>query len=134
MIVNDRNDPQAVVDEIREAGGDAVAVIDSVEHGAIIVDKALEIYGRIDILVNNAGFVRDKSFLNMDEQTWDTILNVHLHGSYEMTKAVWPQFLRQGHGSIINTTSTSGIYGNFGQANYSAAVSMNVAPSCSPLT
>lgn len=127
MVVNDWADPGAVVNEIRKAGGQATAVIDSVENGQQIVDKAIAIYGRIDVLVNNAGFVRDKSFTNMDENLWDTILNVHLNGTYQMTKAVWPHFLRQGQGSIVNTTSTSGIYGNFGQSNYSAAVRINPA-------
>lgn len=102
-------------------------MIDSVENGQQIVDKAVVIHGRIDILINNAGFVRDKSFANMGEDLWDMILNVHLNGTYQMTKAVWPIFLKQGQGSIVNTTSTSGIYGNFGQSNYSAAVSIRIA-------
>ncbi|KEF63536.1 uncharacterized protein A1O9_01514 [Exophiala aquamarina CBS 119918] len=122
VIVNDRADPKAVVNEIRHDGGQATAVIDSVEHGQQIVDRAVAIYGRIDILVNNAGFVRDKSFTKMNESFWDAVLNVHLNATYHMTKAAWPQFLRQGQGCVINTTSTSGIYGNFGQSNYSAAI------------
>lgn len=111
------------MDEIRSKGGKAGAVTASVEQGEHIVQQALNIFGRIDILVNNAGFVRDKSFANMDDTLWRTIMDVHLEGTYRMTKAVWPHFVRQRHGCIINTTSTSGIYGNFGQANYSAAVS-----------
>jgi multifunctional beta-oxidation protein len=111
------------VDEIRSNGGKAAPITASVERGEHIVQQALKIFGRIDILVNNAGFVRDKSFANMDDTLWRTIMDVHLEGTYRMTKAVWPHFVRQQHGSIINTTSTSGIYGNFGQANYSAAVS-----------
>lgn len=125
MIVNDRADPEAVISEIRQAGGRVTAVVDSVENGQRIVDKAVAVYGRIDILINNAGFVRDKSFANMGEDIWDTILNVHLNGTYQMTKAAWPLFLKQGQGSVVNTTSTSGIYGNFGQSNYSAAVRIN---------
>jgi multifunctional beta-oxidation protein len=123
VVVNDLADPKAVVDEIRRDGGEAIAVIASVADGALIVDKAVDKYGHVDILVNNAGFVRDKSFANMDETLWDSIMSVHLDGTYLMTKAVWPHFVRQRHGSIVNTTSTSGIYGNFGQANYSTAVS-----------
>ncbi|KIW95887.1 uncharacterized protein Z519_02952 [Cladophialophora bantiana CBS 173.52] len=121
VVVNDLADPQAVVDEIRSDGGIAAPVISSVEEGDCIVQKALELYGHIDILVNNAGFVCDKSFVNMDENIWNSVMDVHLNGTYQMTKAAWPHFVRQRHGCIINTTSTSGIYGNFGQANYSAA-------------
>ncbi|EXJ61413.1 uncharacterized protein A1O5_11728 [Cladophialophora psammophila CBS 110553] len=121
VVVNDVADPQAVVDEISRDGGIAAPVLSSVEEGDYIVQKALELYGHIDILVNNAGFVRDKSFANMDENIWNSIIDVHLNGTYQMTKAAWPHFVRQRHGCIINTTSTSGIYGNFGQANYSAA-------------
>lgn len=122
VVVNDRADPQNVVDEIQRNGGIAFPVMASVERGDFIVQKAMEKYGHIDILVNNAGFVRDKSFANMDDNLWTSVLDVHLDGTYRMTKAVWPHFMRQRHGSIVNTTSTSGIYGNFGQANYSAAV------------
>ena len=124
VVVNDRENPQAVVDTIRRSGGEATAVVASVEDGAHIVQKALDIYGHIDILVNNAGFVRDKAFVNMDQPLWESILNVHLTGTYQMTKAVWPHFVQQEHGCIVNTTSTSGIYGNFGQSNYSTAVSI----------
>lgn len=121
--MNDLTDPQAVVDEILRNGGQAVPVIASVERGDYIVQRALEAYQRIDILINNAGFVRDKSFANMDEHIWRSVMDVHLNGTYRMTKAVWPHFVRQRQGCIVNTTSTSGIYGNFGQSNYSAAVS-----------
>ncbi|KAK4942858.1 hypothetical protein LTR10_017434 [Elasticomyces elasticus] len=121
VVVIDKADPQGVVDEIRSNGGKAAPVTASVEQGEHIVQEALNIFGRIDILVNNAGFVRDKSFANMDDTLWRTVMDVHLEGTYRMTKAVWPHFVRQRHGCIINTTSTSGIYGNFGQANYSAA-------------
>jgi multifunctional beta-oxidation protein len=124
VVVNDRADPKPVVDEIHGDGGEATGVIASVEDGAtLIVETALHKYGHLDVLINNAGFVRDKSFVNMDEALWDSIIGVHLNGTYQMTKAVWPHFVRQRHGIIVNTTSTSGIYGNFGQANYSTAVS-----------
>ncbi|KAJ9612210.1 hypothetical protein H2200_003807 [Cladophialophora chaetospira] len=121
VVVVDRADPNAVVDEIRHKGGKAAPVRASVEDADFIVQHALNIYGHIDVLINNAGFVRDKSFANMDESLWQAIMDVHLEGTYRMTKAVWPHFVRQKFGCIINTASTSGIYGNFGQANYSAA-------------
>lgn len=123
-MVNDLVDPGDVVKQILHEGGDAIGVTCSVDNGAHIIQQALDKYGHVDILVNNAGFVRDKSFVKMDDGLWDSILNVHLNGTYQMTKAVWPYFVRQRHGVIINTTSTSGIYGNFGQTNYSTAVRM----------
>ncbi|KAH8700872.1 putative peroxisomal multifunctional beta-oxidation protein AoFox2 [Talaromyces proteolyticus] len=121
VVVNDRADPTPVVDQIRRSGGTAVGVMASVEDGNVIVQAAINSFGRIDILINNAGFVRDKSFVNMTDDLWDSIIAVHLNGTYQMTKAIWPYFVRQKYGRIINTTSTSGIYGNFGQANYAAA-------------
>ena len=92
------------------------------EDAQKVADAAFGAYGRVDILINNAGFLRDKAFVNMDEQAWKDVLDVHLNGMYQMTKAVWPHFVRQGGGSIVNTASTSGLYGVFGQANYSTAV------------
>lgn len=122
VVVNDRADPTPVVEQIRRSGGTAVGIMASVEDGNPIVQTAIDSFGRIDILINNAGFVRDKSFVNMTDDLWDSIIAVHLNGTYQMTKAAWPYFVRQKYGKIINTTSTSGIYGNFGQANYAAAV------------
>lgn len=110
-----------VVDEIRLAGGRAVANYDSVEEGEKIVKTAITNFGRIDILVNNAGILRDKSFLKMTNDDWDKIHNVHLRGSFLVTRAAWPQMRKQQYGRIIMTSSASGVYGNFGQANYSAA-------------
>lgn len=93
---------------------------------------AIDAYGRIDIVINNAGILRDKAFTNMDDKLWDQVIAVHLRGTYKVTKAAWPYFLKQKYGRIVNTTSTSGIYGNFGQANYAAAVSLtNVVSTCS---
>lgn len=87
-----------------------------------MVKAAIDAFGRIDIVINNAGILRDKAFANMDEQQWDQVIAVHLRGTYKVTKAAWPYFLKQKYGRIVNTTSTSGIYGNFGQANYATAV------------
>ncbi|ODH48235.1 hypothetical protein GX48_05633 [Paracoccidioides brasiliensis] len=121
VVVNDLVDPESVVQEIRKAGGRAVGSKASVEDGEAVVKPAIDAFGRIDILINNAGILRDKAFTNMDDNLWNTVMNVHLRGTYSVTKAAWPYFLKQKYGRIVNTTSTSGIYGNFGQANYAAA-------------
>ncbi|WNC73825.1 SDR family oxidoreductase [Thalassotalea psychrophila] len=113
----------SVVDEIKAFGGDAVANYDSVEFGEKIVETAIDNFGRIDIVINNAGFLRDKSFTKMQDNDWDMIFNVHVDGAYKVTKAAWPYMQAQGFGRVIFTTSAAGIYGNFGQANYSAAKS-----------
>ena len=122
MVVNDLVNPDDVVQEIQKHGGKAVGVKASAEDGDIVVKAAIDAYGRIDILVNNAGILRDKAFANMEDKMWDQVIAVHLRGTYKTTKAAWPFFLKQKYGRIVNTTSTSGIYGNFGQANYAAAV------------
>jgi len=109
-----------VVDEIKKAGGEAIANYDSVEDGDKIVKTALDTWGRVDIVVNNAGILRDASFLKMQDKDWDLIYRVHLKGSYSVTKAAWPHMRDQGYGRIIMTSSAAGIYGNFGQANYVA--------------
>ncbi|RJF94595.1 SDR family NAD(P)-dependent oxidoreductase [Oleomonas cavernae] len=109
-----------VVDEIRSAGGEAVANYDSVEDGDKIVQTALDHFGRIDVLINNAGILRDASFAKMTDEDWDLIYRVHLRGSYKVSHAAWPHMRAAGYGRIIMTTSSAGIYGNFGQANYSA--------------
>ncbi|KAI7874849.1 NAD(P)-binding protein [Lichtheimia hyalospora FSU 10163] len=110
-----------VVDEIIKAGGKAVANYDSVEEGDKVVDTALKAFGRIDIIVNNAGILRDKSFIRMSDQDWDLVQRVHLRGTYKVIKAAWPHMVKQKYGRIINTASAVGLYGNFGQTNYSAA-------------
>jgi NAD(P)-dependent dehydrogenase (short-subunit alcohol dehydrogenase family) len=115
---------QAVVDEIRAAGGTAIAngasVIDANAVRAM-VDEAMSQWGRVDILVNNAGILRDKSFSKMDLDDFRLVIEVHLMGAVNCTKAVWDIMRAQNYGRIVMTTSSSGLYGNFGQSNYGAA-------------
>ncbi|KAK4959827.1 bifunctional hydroxyacyl-CoA dehydrogenase/enoyl-CoA hydratase fox2 [Elasticomyces elasticus] len=121
VVVNDLMDCDTVVNEIKKMGGEAVGVKASAEDGDKVVQAAIDAYGRIDIIVNNAGILRDKAFTNMDDKQFHQVLDVHLRGTYKVSKAAWPYMLKQKYGRIVNTTSTSGIYGNFGQANYAAA-------------
>lgn len=110
-----------VVAEIRHAGGEAIpsyASITELENAKTIVNAALEHFGRLDILVNNAGILRDRMIFKMTEEEWDSVIAVHLKGSFNMTSAVAPHFKQQQSGRIINFTSTSGLIGNIGQANY----------------
>lgn len=115
----------AVVAEICAAGGEAVANFDSVataEGAHRIVLAAVTAFGRLDVLVNNAGIVRDKSLMKMTEEMWDSVIAVHLKGTFLCTQAAAKQLMAQGEGGrIVNTTSVSGLLGNFGQANYAAA-------------
>jgi NAD(P)-dependent dehydrogenase (short-subunit alcohol dehydrogenase family) len=114
-----------VVEEIKALGGTAVPNFDSVatpEGAAAIVKAAVDAWGRVDVLVNNAGILRDKTLLKMDEAMWDIVIAVHLKGTFLCTQAAAKQMIGQGGGGrIINTTSVSGMMGNFGQANYAAA-------------
>jgi NAD(P)-dependent dehydrogenase (short-subunit alcohol dehydrogenase family) len=110
-----------VVAEIREAGGEAVANHDSVTDGQRIVEQALDSFGRVDVVVNNAGILRDKTFHKMEDADWDLVYKVHVEGAYKVTRAAWPHLREQNWGRVIFTASTSGIYGNFGQANYGMA-------------
>lgn len=109
-----------VVKEIRASGGEAVANYDSVEFGDKIIQTAIDTWGRIDILVNNAGILRDVSFAKMSDKDWDMIYTVHMLGPYKTTKAAWSHMVKAKYGKIINVTSAAGLYGNYGQANYSA--------------
>jgi NAD(P)-dependent dehydrogenase (short-subunit alcohol dehydrogenase family) len=126
VVINDLGigDAEAVAKEITDAGGEALA------HGANVtkadevqdmVDQALSRWGRIDILVNNAGILRDKSFSKMTIEDFQLVLNVHVMGAVVCTKAVWEHMKTAGYGRIVMTSSSSGIYGNFGQSNYGAA-------------
>ncbi|XP_029295791.1 LOW QUALITY PROTEIN: peroxisomal multifunctional enzyme type 2 [Cottoperca gobio] len=110
-----------VVEEIRAKGGKAVANYDSVEDGEKLIQSALDAFGRIDVVVNNAGILRDRSFARTSDLDWDLIQRVHLRGSFLVTRAAWNHMKKQNFGRIIMTASAAGIYGNFGQANYSAA-------------
>ncbi len=115
---------QAVVDEIVAAGGEAIAHganVCNVDEVADMVKTTMNKWGRIDILVNNAGILRDKSFAKMDHSDFNMVVSVHLTGSMNCTKAVWDIMRDQAYGRIVMTTSSSGLYGNFGQANYGAA-------------
>jgi len=115
---------QAVVDEIRTRGGQALANGASVTDFAAVqamVQQAVDAWGRVDILVNNAGILRDKSFAKMDMADFRTVIDVHLMGAAHCCKAVWAQMQAQNYGRILMTTPSTGLYGNFGQANYGAA-------------
>ena len=115
---------QGVADEIVAAGGEAMANGASVADQAQVeamVQAAMERWGRVDILVNNAGILRDKSFAKMDMADFRLVVDVHLMGAAYCTKAVWDVMRAQNYGRVVMTTSSSGLYGNFGQANYSAA-------------
>jgi NAD(P)-dependent dehydrogenase (short-subunit alcohol dehydrogenase family) len=135
VVVNDLGGPrdgsgrdlamaQAVVDGIVADGGRAIvngADISTMEGGQAVFDDAIAAFGRVDILVNNAGILRDVTFAKMTEQDWDRVIKVHLKGTFCATLPVWRWMKDNGGGVIVNTSSTSGLIGNFGQSNYGAA-------------
>jgi NAD(P)-dependent dehydrogenase (short-subunit alcohol dehydrogenase family) len=121
---SDAGPAQAVVDEIKAAGGTAIAntlSVASADGAREIVSSALEAYGRLDVVVNNAGIVRDRIFHRMTSEEFDSVVRVHLYGSFHMASAAAPLFRDQERGAFVHLTSTSGLIGNIGQANYSAA-------------
>ena len=120
----DSGPAQKVVKEIEAAGGTAVANTDSVaewEAANRIVKTAIDAFGRVDVVVNNAGILRDRFFFNMSVEEWKAVIDVHLNGTFYVSRAAAPYFKSQNSGRYINMTSTSGLIGNFGQANYAAA-------------
>lgn len=115
---------EQVVAEIEALGGEAVANADSVATeagGEAIINAAIEAFGRVDVVVNNAGILRDKTFHNMTDDLLSPVIDVHLKGAFYVTRPAWIRFREQGSGRVINTSSNSGLAGNFGQANYAAA-------------
>ncbi len=113
-----------VVDEIKAAGGEAVANYDGVhtkEGGENMVKQAIEAFGKVDIVINNAGILRDKSFTKMEPDLWDPVISVHLNGAYNVTRPAFINMRENGYGRIVMTASGTGLFGNFGQTNYGAA-------------
>lgn len=125
VVVNDMGDAaHGVVAEIRDAGGEALASLGSVAEAAAaqrIVDAAVERFGRLDGVINNAGILRDRFFHKMGAHEWDAVIKVHLYGTYYISRAAANHFKEQGSGAFVHMTSTSGLIGNLGQANYNAA-------------
>ncbi len=121
---SDAGPAEEVVEEIRSSGGEAVAntaSVASVEGARSTVEQAVEAFGKLDVVINNAGILRDKIFHRMTVEDFDAVLQVHLYGSFYVANAAAPLFREQEHGVFVNFTSTSGLVGNFGQANYAAA-------------
>jgi NAD(P)-dependent dehydrogenase (short-subunit alcohol dehydrogenase family) len=132
VVVNDidrrgedgRTPAAAACDEIAKDGGTAIPFDGSIAEpgaGAAVVAAAVDAFGRVDIIVNNAGIVRDRSFAKMSEEELQAVLGVHLLGSFRLTQAAWPHLTGQQYGRVVMTTSVAGLFGNFGQANYSSA-------------
>jgi NAD(P)-dependent dehydrogenase (short-subunit alcohol dehydrogenase family) len=120
----DAGPAQRVAQEINDAGGEAVAdgnSVSSPEGGEAIVRTAIDAFGRVDIVINNAGILRDKTFHNMTPDLLNPVLDVHLKGAFHVTRPAWIHMREQGYGRVVNTSSNSGLLGNFGQSNYGAA-------------
>ena len=121
---SDKGAAERVADEIKAAGGEAVADTNSVatpEGGAAIVQTALDAFGRVDIVINNAGILRDKAFHNMEPELMNPVFDVHLKGAFHVSRPAFVKMREQGYGRIISTSSAAGVFGNFGQTNYGAA-------------
>ena len=120
-----KNTPaEEVAEEIKAAGGEAIPDYNGVhtlEGAKGIIETAAKAFGKVDILINNAGILRDATFIKMTDDQWDAVLKVHLYGSYYVTKAAWPIMKENNYGRVVFTSSAAGLYGNFGQTNYSAA-------------
>jgi NAD(P)-dependent dehydrogenase (short-subunit alcohol dehydrogenase family) len=119
-----RSAADGVVEEIKAMGGEAVASYESVstaQGGEAIVERAVKAFGRVDIVINNAGILRDRTFAKMEPESWDAVMSVHLRGVYNVTRPAFVKMREQGYGRIVLTSSAAGLYGNFGQTNYSAA-------------
>ncbi len=120
----DKGPADTVAQEIRDLGGEAVADASSVstpEGGEHVVKTAVEAFGQVDIVINNAGILRDKTFHNLTSDLLEPVLDVHLKGAFYVTRPAWLKMREQGYGRVVNTSSNSGILGNFGQSNYGAA-------------
>ena len=123
-VGSDEGPAEKVATEIRSLGGEAMAdghSVSTADGGEGIVATALDAFGRIDIVVNNAGIIRDKTFHNMTPELLDPVIDVHLKGAFNVTRPAWIHIREQGYGRVVNTSSNSGILGNFGQSNYGAA-------------
>jgi len=121
---SDKGPAEGAAQEIRDLGGEAVSDSNSVstpEGGEAIVQTALDAYGKVDIVINNAGILRDKTFHNMTPDLLEPVIDVHLKGAFYVTRPAWVKMREQGYGRIVNTSSGSGVLGNFGQTNYGAA-------------
>jgi len=120
----DKGPAETVAQEIRDLGGEAVSDANSVSTpagGEALVQTALDAYDRIDVVINNAGILRDKTFHNMTPELLEPVIDVHLKGAFYVTRPAWIKMREQGYGRVVNTSSNSGILGNFGQSNYGAA-------------
>lgn len=121
LVINDVGNPDDVVAEVKKLGAEAVGDRHSVEDGDAVIKTAVDAFGTVHVVINNAGILRDKSFSAMTDEQWQIIHAVHVRGTYKVTKAAWPYFLKQKEGRVVNTASAAGLYSNFGQANYATA-------------
>lgn len=121
LVINDVGNPDNVVAEVKKLGAEAVGDKHSVEDGDAVIKTAIDAFGAVHVVINNAGILRDKSFSAMTDEQWQIVHAVHVRGTYKVSKAAWPYFLKQKEGRIVNTSSAAGLYSNFGQANYATA-------------